>query len=223
MAVAPQDTPSGSSIARVRAVDRDTGSAGSVTYFLKVRWDAQEVTRGLGWWGHLDGLRLHPSGQCLSDSQRLSEMVRPIPARSLYTQMWDQQVGTRDWPEQKPSSPDWHILAPTKLTCLPFPRFQDPHLTTGQSLPQEIGHLVPTQSKRNLSGPRIVKRKKGRGGSSQEEQSCDTPSPPLSIQCTLLKAETPPHVSCLSPSSSRTHCPPPHSCCFHSSSSSLHF
>ena len=50
MAVAPQDTPSGSSIARVRAVDRDTGSAGSVTYFLKVRWDAQEVTRGLGWW-----------------------------------------------------------------------------------------------------------------------------------------------------------------------------
>uniref|UniRef100_A0A8B9YTD9 Cadherin-related family member 1 n=1 Tax=Bos mutus grunniens TaxID=30521 RepID=A0A8B9YTD9_BOSMU len=31
----PEDTPSGSSIARVRAVDRDTGSAGSVTYFLK--------------------------------------------------------------------------------------------------------------------------------------------------------------------------------------------
>uniref|UniRef100_A0A8C2PL11 Cadherin-related family member 1 n=1 Tax=Capra hircus TaxID=9925 RepID=A0A8C2PL11_CAPHI len=29
------DTPSGSSLARVRAVDRDTGSAGSVTYFLK--------------------------------------------------------------------------------------------------------------------------------------------------------------------------------------------
>uniref|UniRef100_A0A8C2R083 Cadherin-related family member 1 n=1 Tax=Capra hircus TaxID=9925 RepID=A0A8C2R083_CAPHI len=31
----PEDTPSGSSLARVRAVDRDTGSAGSVTYFLK--------------------------------------------------------------------------------------------------------------------------------------------------------------------------------------------
>ncbi|XP_065775987.1 cadherin-related family member 1 isoform X2 [Muntiacus reevesi] len=31
----PEDTPSGTSIARVHAVDRDTGSAGSVTYFLK--------------------------------------------------------------------------------------------------------------------------------------------------------------------------------------------
>ncbi|XP_032465022.1 cadherin-related family member 1 isoform X7 [Phocoena sinus] len=31
----PEDTPAGSSIAKVRAVDRDTGSGGSVTYFLK--------------------------------------------------------------------------------------------------------------------------------------------------------------------------------------------
>ncbi|XP_066883569.1 cadherin-related family member 1 isoform X2 [Kogia breviceps] len=35
MAVTPQDTPAGSSIAKVHAVDRDTGSGGSVTYFLK--------------------------------------------------------------------------------------------------------------------------------------------------------------------------------------------
>ncbi|KAB1270894.1 Cadherin-related family member 1 [Camelus dromedarius] len=31
----PEDTPAGSSITKVRAVDRDTGSGGSVTYFLK--------------------------------------------------------------------------------------------------------------------------------------------------------------------------------------------
>lgn len=37
MTMTPQDIPAGSSIFKVHAVDKDTGSGGSVTYFLQVR------------------------------------------------------------------------------------------------------------------------------------------------------------------------------------------
>lgn len=51
--------PAGSSVFRVHAEDKDTGSGGSITYFLQVRQDIHSATRALRWRGHLGALHFH--------------------------------------------------------------------------------------------------------------------------------------------------------------------
>lgn len=54
MAVTPQDIPPGSSLIKVHAVDKDTGSGGSVTYFLQVRRGTLGTRGTAGAWARGD-------------------------------------------------------------------------------------------------------------------------------------------------------------------------
>lgn len=74
----PQDTPAGSSIFEVRAVDEDTGSGGSVTYSLQVSRAHACVYQGLG----LQGPMADPPSPGLRSVPllvpKLSEMTHQI-------------------------------------------------------------------------------------------------------------------------------------------------
>lgn len=73
MALTPQDIPTGSSIITVHAVDKDTGSGGSVTYFLQVRSLPEAWARGDTWMAATTSVTKTLS-QHLHYSQRVSAM-----------------------------------------------------------------------------------------------------------------------------------------------------
>lgn len=116
------------------------------------------------------------------------------------------------WRREKLSSPDGPILDPFSWPAYCPIDLQDPQLSTPNPFPRrKPRRFVPTQGRRNLSGPRIVNRKQGRRGDSQKEHRCDIPYP--TPHATLSQAETP-CPSCFFQDPSGASCPPSLICCF---------